>query len=80
MFLSDPSPIIGNACHSLTHSLTHSCLVNLIDETQACVDSNSKLVEDVTVADVSDEDRVGNSLWQIWKLRFGQKAKLLFIL
>ena len=22
-FLSDPSPIIGNACHSLTHSLTH---------------------------------------------------------
>ena len=23
-FLSDPSPIIGNACHSLTHSLTFS--------------------------------------------------------
>ena len=22
IFLSDPSPIIGNACHSLTHSLT----------------------------------------------------------
>ena len=32
-FLSDPSPIIGNACHSLTHSLTHSCLVNFIDVT-----------------------------------------------
>ena len=30
-FLSDPSPIIGYACHSLTNSLTHSCLVNLID-------------------------------------------------
>ena len=33
-FLSDPSPIIGYACHSLpnslTHSLTHSCLVNLM--------------------------------------------------
>ena len=41
-------------------------------------DSNSKLVEVVTVADVSDEDRVGYNLWQIWKLRFGQKAKLLF--
>ena len=38
----------------------------------------SKLVEVVTVADVSDEDRVGNNLWQIWKLRFGQKAQLLF--
>ena len=78
MFLLDPTPIIGNACHSLTDSLTHSCLVNLIDETQACEDAYSKRVEVVTVADVSDEDRVGNSLWQIWKLRFGQRAKLLF--
>ena len=34
-----------------------------------------KLVEVITVADVSDEDRVGNSLLQIWKLRFGRKAK-----
>ena len=34
----------------------------------------SKLVEVVTVVDVSDEDRVGNSLLQIWKLRFGHKA------
>ena len=31
-----------------------------------------------TVVDVDDEDRVGNSLLQIWKLRFGHKAKLLF--
>ena len=46
--------------------------------TQACEDAYSKLIEVVTVADVSDEDRVGNSWWQIWKLRFGQKAKLLF--
>ena len=59
---------------SLTHSLTHSCLVNLIDVTLACEDAYSKLVEVVTVADVSDEDRVGNSLLQIWKLRFGHKA------
>ena len=45
--------------------------------TLACEDAYSKLVEVVTVADVSDEDRVVNSLLQIWKLRFGQKAKLL---
>ena len=63
---------------SLTPSLTHSRLVNLIDVTLACEDAYSKLVEAVTVAGVSDEDRVGNSLLQIWKLRFGHKAKLLF--
>ena len=45
--------------------------------TLACEDANSKLVEVVTVADVDDEDRVGNSLLQIWKLRFGYKVKLL---
>ena len=61
-FLSDPSPIIGNACHSLTHSLSHWGLVNLIDATLAREDVYSKLVEVVTVADVDDEDRVGNSL------------------
>ena len=60
--------------HSLTHSLPNSCLVNLIDVTLACQDAYSELVEVVTVADVSDEDRVGNSLLQIWKLRFGHKA------
>ena len=65
-------------CLSLTESLTNSCLVNLIDVTLACEDAYSKLVEVVTVADVSDEDRVGNSLLQILKLRFSQKAKLLF--
>ena len=43
-----------------------------------CEDTYSKLVEVVTVADVDDEDRVGNSLLQIWKLRFGHNAKLLF--
>ena len=46
--------------------------------TLACEDGNSKLVEVVTVVDVSDEDRVGNTLLPIWKLRFGHKAKLLF--
>ena len=42
--------------------------------TLACEDANSKLVEVDTVADVDDEDRVGNNLLQISKLRFGQKA------
>ena len=64
--------------NSLTNSLTDSCLVNFIDVTLACEDTNSKLFDVVTVADVDDEDRVGNSLLQISKLRFGQKAKLLF--
>ena len=41
--------------------------------TLACEDGNSKL-EVVTDAEVSDEDRVGNSLLQIWKLRFGHKV------
>ena len=41
--------------------------------TLACEDAKSKLVDVVTVA---DEDRVGNNLLKISKLRFGQKAKL----
>ena len=61
--------LFGYACHSLTNSLTHSCLVNLIDVTLACEDGNSKLVEVVTVVDVDDEKCVGNSLLQIWKLK-----------
>ena len=56
----------------------HFDLANLTDVTLACEDAYSKLVEVVTVADVSDKDRVGICLLQIWKLRFGQKAKLLF--
>ena len=58
-YLSDPSPIIGFACHSLTLSLTDCGLVNLIDVTLACEDANSKLIE---VVNVDDEDRVGNNL------------------
>ena len=41
--------------------------------TLACEDANSKLVE--VDVDVDDEDGVGNSLLQIWELRFGQKGK-----
>ena len=50
-------------CLSLTDSLTHSRLVELIDVTLACEDVNSKLVEVVTVAHVDAEDHVGNSLF-----------------
>ena len=63
---------------SLPPQLTHCCLVNLINVTLACEDTNSKLVDIVTVATVDDEDHVGNSLLQIWTLRIVHKAKLLF--
>ena len=46
--------------------------------TLACEDANSKLVKVVAVANVDDEDRVGNSLLQIWELRYGHVAKLSF--
>ena len=36
--------------------------------TLAFEDANSKLVEVDTVVEVDDEDRIGNSLLQIWKL------------
>ena len=56
LFLSDPEsdrwlPL------SLIHSLTPCCLVNLIDVTLACEDTDSKLVEVVTVVDVDSERR-----------------------
>ena len=74
--LSDQSPIISYACHSLTDS---DCrLENLIDVTLACEDANSKLVEVVTVAEVDNEKCVDNSLVQILKVKFGLKAKFLF--
>ena len=46
--------------------------------TLACEDDDSKLVEIVTVAHVDDEKRVGHSLMQIWKVKFGNKVNLLF--
>ena len=39
----------------------------MIDITLACEDVNSKL----------DEGHVGNTLLQIWKLRFGHKVEIL---
>ena len=63
---------------SVTNKFTRWRLVDLIDVTLVCEDTNSKLVEVVTVADVDGEDRVDNSLLQIWKLKFGHKANFLF--
>ena len=73
MFLSDPSPIIGNPCHSLTDSMTHSCLVDLIDVTLACEDANSILIEVVTV---DAEKPFDNSLMLIWKLKYRVEMNL----
>ena len=39
--------------------------MNLFDVTLACEDANSKLADVVTVANVDDEDHVGNSWLQI---------------
>ena len=64
--------------YSLTNSLTHFRLVDLIGVTLAWEDANSKLVEVVTVAHVDDEKRVDNSLVQIWKVKFGHKVNFLF--
>ena len=49
--------------------VTDSGLVDLIDVTLVCEDANSKLVGVVTVANVDDEDRVGNSLMHTWEFR-----------
>ena len=45
--------------------------------TLACEDADSKLVDVYSVADVDDEDRVGNSLFQIWKLKFKSLVRTL---
>jgi len=63
--------------NSLTHSLTPSCLVNLIDVTLACEDVNSMLVEVFKVADVDAKKRVDDSLVQTWKMKFSHKINFL---
>ena len=63
----------------VTHSdsLTDCRLVNLIDVTLACKDTNSKLVEIVPVADFDSEQLVDDSSVHIWKLKFGHKIEFL---
>ena len=48
--------------------------------TLVCEDDNSKLIEVVAVADVDDEDHAGNSLLQIWKLKFTHKVNFFHTL
>ena len=45
--------------------------------TLVCEDTNSKLVEVVTVAEVDAEKHVDDSFMHIWKLKFGHKIKFL---
>ena len=47
--------------------------------TLAFEDANSKLFDIVSVADVDAKERVDDSLVQVWKPKFGHKAKFLFI-
>ena len=44
-----------------------------------CEDANSKLVDVVTVADVGDEESVGDNLVVILELKFGQDSRLRFL-
>ena len=46
--------------------------------TLACEDTNSELVDVVTVADVDAERSVDDSLVQTWKLKLSHKVKILF--
>ena len=43
----------------VSNSLTHSCIVDLIEVTLSCEYANSKLVEVVTVVDVDARKLVG---------------------
>ena len=56
----------------LMSALNPCCSVDLIVVTLACENDISKLVEGVTVAYVDAEKRIGDSLVQIWKLKFVQ--------
>ena len=44
--------------------------------TLACDDNYSKLVEVVTVADVDDENCVGNNLTRTFSTKFGQEFEV----
>ena len=46
--------------------------------TLAYEDANSEPTNAVTVADVDDEKHFDDIFMQIWRLKFGHKAKFLF--
>ena len=60
----DPIQLFTLVTNRVTDSLSHSCLVNLIDVTLACEDANLKLVEVITVADV-------DACWQQFVIDLG---------
>ena len=67
--------LTGLVTNSLTHSLSNSCSVDLIDATLACEGANFKLVDGVTVADIDAEKSVDDNMVQIQKLKFCPKVK-----
>ena len=56
----------------VSNSLTHSCLVDLTDVTLAFEDTNSKLLDVVSVADVDAKECVDDSLVGILKVNLCQ--------
>ena len=61
----------------VSDSLTaDSCCWDFTDVTLAFEDTNSKLLDVVSIADVDAEERVDNSLVEILKLKFGQESWL----
>ena len=69
--------LIGQSQFSSYIAVLGSPQLCLKDSFYFYIYAKSKIVEVVTVSYVDDEDHVNNSLLQVWKLRFGHKAKRL---
>ena len=63
---------------SLTHWLTHSCLVDLIDVTLDFEDANSKLLDVFKVADVDAEDMLTTVCLRFWSISLVEILKWNF--
>ena len=60
---------------SVSNSLSPSCLIDLTDVTLAFEDTNSKLLDVVSVADVDAKEGVDDSLVEILKLNMWQNIQ-----
>ena len=58
--------------------ISHCCIVDLTNVTLAFEDTNSKLLDVVSVADVDVEEWVDDSLVEILKLKFCQDVEVYF--
>ena len=58
--------------------ISHCCIVDLTNMTLAFEDTNSKLLDVVSVADVDVEEWVDDSLVEILKLKFCQDVEVYF--